>query len=58
MDECHTEEGTCRWTWVHDTLGQYHYETDCGKDVFTERPVNDDAPPCCFGCRRHVEVVA
>lgn len=49
-------EGTCRWTRVHDTTGQFHYETECGKQVFAHRRLDAGDPPHCFGCGRRTEI--
>ncbi|MEC4294024.1 hypothetical protein [Adlercreutzia shanghongiae] len=53
------EEGkdrSCTWVRRHDTTGQYHYETGCGKQVFASHPLAEDAPPYCYNCGASVEV--
>ncbi len=51
------KDRSCKWTRLHDTTGQYHYETECGKQVFATRRLVDDAPPYCYNCGASVEVV-
>lgn len=58
MGEGHTEEGTCRWAWVHDTLGQYHYETECGNHAFTRETPEEQGVERCYGCGRRIETAS
>ena len=56
MNKSSDAKSACRWTHVHDTTGQCHYETECGKQVFAPRQLEDGDPEYCYGCGHRVEI--
>lgn len=56
MEKKQGENQPCTWTRLHDTTGQCHYETECGKQVFTPRQLDAGDPEYCYGCGRRVEL--
>ena len=56
MEDKQCDGQSCTWTRVHDTTGQCHYETSCGKQVFASRLLGAGDPEYCYGCGRRVDI--
>lgn len=57
VEPTNEEKGTCRWTWVHDTVGQYHFESECGSHTFAYERPEEQGVEYCYGCGRRIETI-